>query len=477
MLIPLKCARSLLLTLIILCPPCSGTYGQHYGPADSAAIQLSTIGRGWARNSINTVIFRKNSLTTHNGRQYAAYYDDEGTVVLAKRRLGHGAWHVRETGFTANVTDAHNSISIGVDGNGILHMAWGMHGAPLQYARGTKPGGLELAAMDGMTGKNEQAVTYPRFYRLDDGDLLFMYRHGQSGSGDIMLNRYNSDTKRWQPVAHPLLAGEGKRNGYVNALAVDSAGGWHVSWTWRESWDVSTNHDMMYAYSPDEGRSWQTSTGRPYALPIGRGEAEIAREIPAGSELINQGSMTIDPEGRPVIATYWWPEGSSSPQYHIIWRDGEGWKTRQVTRRTAPFSLSGGGTKRIPVSRPQIVAGGNHHLYLIYRDRERSGGVTVAVSCDPEYRRWTLREIYRSPVGLWEPSLDRQAWKKRGVLYLLLQKVGQGDAETLEELPPQPVRVLRWVPSPYRRQNGRGNDRDVCPGGCNSQINCLNNTY
>lgn len=29
-----------------------------------------------------------------------------------------------------------------------------------------------------MTGKDEDDVTYPEFYRMPDGDLLFVYRSG-----------------------------------------------------------------------------------------------------------------------------------------------------------------------------------------------------------------------------------------------------------------------------------------------------------
>ena len=119
-----------------------------------------------------------------------------------------------------------------------------------------------------MTGHNEARVTYPQFYRLPNGDLAFIYRHGQSGSGDIILNRYYAEKQKWRQLQHPLISGEGERNAYLNTMAIDESGGWHLSWTWRESWDVATNHDIMYAYSPDQGQSWQDSEGNAYSLPI-----------------------------------------------------------------------------------------------------------------------------------------------------------------------------------------------------------------
>ena len=119
-----------------------------------------------------------------------------------------------------------------------------------------------------MTGQREERVTYPQFYTLPGGDLLFVYRDGQSGRGDVLLNRYDVRRRAWRALQHPLIAGEGRRNAYVNQLAIDARGGWHLSWVWRESPDVASNHDVLYAYSPDEGRSWRTSSGAAYALPI-----------------------------------------------------------------------------------------------------------------------------------------------------------------------------------------------------------------
>ena len=54
--------------------------------------------------------------------------------------------------------------------------------------------------------------------------------------------------------------------------------------------------------------------------------------------------------------------------------------------------------------------------------------------------------IYHDSVEMWEPTYDPHAWKEYGELHLFVQKVGQGDGETLEELDPQPISVLEWVP-------------------------------
>src|SRR5690606_36770737 len=67
---------------------------------------LSTVGqtlpRGWAKSAINTAVFRKNSLVTHNGEQYAAWYDSTSHVILAKRQLDAEGWSYRRTQLTGN---------------------------------------------------------------------------------------------------------------------------------------------------------------------------------------------------------------------------------------------------------------------------------------------------------------------------------------------------------------------------------------
>lgn len=421
--------------LTLACAP------QSPGGQPERASHFSEIGTGFARSSVNAPIFRQSSVITHGADQYAAYYDAEGQMVLAKRRHGSDDWETLVTDHRGNVADAHNSISLGVDGEGYLHVSWDHHGQPLNYARAVSPGSLQLGEPTGQTGQNESQVTYPGFYPLPDGDLLFLYRDGGSGDGDILLNRYDVAEARWVPVQHPLIRGEGARNAYVNRLVIDADGGWHISWTWRETPDVATNHDVLYAYSPDQGCSWQRSTGEPYELPIVAATAEVAWEVPQASDLINQTSMAVDADGNPMVATYWRDEGQEIPQFRLVWRDASGWRMSQIGARSEAFRLSGGGTKRIPISRPQVIASRTGTVHVIYRELSR-GGVTIATSRSPQRDDWVVRDVWTEPVGLWEPSYDPVLWERDEVLHLFLQRVGQGDGEQLEDVPPQPAGVL-----------------------------------
>lgn len=108
----------------------------------TGAIRQVEVAEGWASNSVNAVIFRKNALVSFRDTQFIAFYDAEGTVVLGKRRIGADQWQLKQTPYKGNVRDAHNCISIMVDGAGYLHMAWDHHNDPLHYCRSTAPGSL-----------------------------------------------------------------------------------------------------------------------------------------------------------------------------------------------------------------------------------------------------------------------------------------------------------------------------------------------
>lgn len=406
--------------------------------------QIIPVGDGWANNSVNVTVFRKNSLVTYKDTQFIAYYDNEGFLTLGKRKLPKGEWNIHKTQYTGNVKDAHNIISIMVDGDSYLHVSWDHHGHPLRYAKGIEPLSLELGEKQSMTGKLEENVTYPEFYKMPNGDLIFIYRDGQSGKGNLVLNRYDVKSRKWSQLQRNLIDGEGKRNGYEQSC-VDDKGIIHISWVWRETPDVETNHDLCYAKSLDGGITWLNSQNKKYTLPIIAETSEYIALIPQNSELINQTAMTTDSQGRPYIATYWRESNSDIPQYHIVYNNGIEWKILNLNFRNTPFSLKGGGTKRIPIARPQLIVdskGKDTNLFLLFRDEERGEKVSVAVCKDINVSDWTISDLTEFSVGSWEPSFDTELWRNKGLLHIFVQKVDQVDGEGKADIEPQKVQVL-----------------------------------
>ena len=402
--------------------------------------QLIKVGKGYSGTSINTTVFRNSSLVTERDTQYISYYDVEGFLVLGKRRLMDTTWIVHRTQYRGNISDAHNVISMMVDGDGYLHVSFDHHGNKLNYCRSVAPGSLILGGKEAMIGKDENDVTYPEFYRLINGDLLFVYRSGASGRGNLVMNRYDIETRTWKRVQDVLIDGEGKRNAYWQ-LCVDESGTIHLSWVWRESWLVETNHDLCYARSKDGGKTWCKSTGEIYTLPICQNNAEYACRIPQNRELINQTSMSTDLEGHPYIVTYWRDEESLVPQYRLVWHDGVKWYNSQVIDRTLSFSLKGGGTKMIPISRPRMVVDGEK-AYFIFRDAERGSKVSMAYTENIKKGIWKVKDLTDFSVGAWEPSFDMELWKKMKKLHIFVQETNQGDGEKVINTIPTDIYVM-----------------------------------
>jgi hypothetical protein len=421
-----------------------------------------TVGDGWANNSVNTVVFRKNALCSYQDTQYISYYNKNGFVVLGKRTIPSAKWDLYTTTLRGNVSDAHNSISMMVDGDGFLHLSWDQHNSELRYCRSVEPGSLEMTGEMEMTGENESRVTYPEFYSLPGGDLLFLYRNGESGQGNLVVNRYDVKEMKWTQLHSNLIDGEKKRNAYWQAC-VDKKGTIHLSWVWRETPDVSSNHDLCYARSKDGGVTWENSNGEIYSLPINAANAEYACRIPGQSELINQTSMSADEDGQPVIASYWREaeevkaegEGKDGgkqevkvrvkvvPQYHIVYKNNGKWVVDDLGFRRLGFSLSGRGTKRIPIARPQVIAwkkNDKKFIAVIFRDEERGSRISIAVK--KLGGDWKIEDLSKSSVGSWEPLYDTELWMLKKQLHLFVQYSEQQDAEGMLAIAPTEVKVI-----------------------------------
>lgn len=436
-------------TLLLLLS--AGTAGA--SRSESGTRTLPIAGDGFAGSSVNVLANSQHTLFTHGSTQFAAFYAADATLVLARRTLGSDAWETHRTNHRGRVDDAHNTVALAVDGTGTLHVAWDHHANALNYARSVAPGSLELGPRQAMTGSREEKVTYPAFLRLPSGDLLFFYRDGVSGQGNLALNRYSIADQTWTQVHANLIDGEGARNAYPT-VHVDRRGRVHLAWVWRETSDVATNHDIAYARSSDGGVTWTSVLGQPLSVPITMAGADYALRIGQNRSLMNPPTVAADSRGNPLIANYWKPDGSDIPQVHLLRHDGKNWQVHQVSRRTTPFDLAGTGTRRPPLSRAVLVSETPWRrpssAYLVYRDDER-GGRAVLAACpemDAPSPEWSFTNLTAHSLGAWEPSLDPEQWNRMRQLHLLVQRVEQRDGNDTRALTtaPTPVEVLIWSP-------------------------------
>ena len=251
---------------------------------------------------------------THKGYQYVVYYtgkdrslpEEEGAakVIIARRKVAGGDWE-RSTlqGYKITSDDAHNRQSIGISGDGVIHIAFDHHNDPvLNYAK-TKAGvanNPDNVLWDDSVftyapdfGQNllkpGTKVTYPNFNQFPGGGLILYYRHGGSYGGDMHLARYDSEASEWAFVRNVSTRFgtfdgiETTRGPYTaGGMQVDNEGNLHVAWLFRERpcvgvkpeihYERFCNHGLFYASSPDEGKTWYHADGRLVA-DTSKGEA------------------------------------------------------------------------------------------------------------------------------------------------------------------------------------------------------------
>ncbi|MDX9975182.1 MAG: BNR repeat-containing protein, partial [FCB group bacterium] len=210
------------------------------------------------------------ALLTRGDRQFVAYYDAERRMTVASRTLGTSEWR-RAVLPEVLGWDSHNYVTMAVDDKGFIHVSGNMHCRPLVYFRTAAPLDIATFAPAKMVGEREDRVTYPDFLssiRGPEGELLFTYRDGRSGSGDQVYNAYDAEKRAWRRLLDtPLTSGEGKCNAYSFGPVRGPDGFYHLCWVWRDTPDCATNHDVCYARSKDM-RHWESAAGKPLPLPI-----------------------------------------------------------------------------------------------------------------------------------------------------------------------------------------------------------------
>ena len=228
---------------------------------------------------LNAVVEQRDQLVSYKGWQYATFYQQmTGPTVrhlaIARRRLPAGVWESFDFGdYVQSTNDDHNGIALGICPNdGTIHLSFDHHVSPLHYRRSqtnvaNNPSQyVWSASLFGAIGGNAppnagSQVTYPKFVSTPDGNLLFEFRDGGSGNGDDILYKYSGGSNSWIRMGMFINGKVRPCNAYPNGFQFDNNGRLHATWGWRETPDGTTEHDLMYAYSPDTGATWYTTGG------------------------------------------------------------------------------------------------------------------------------------------------------------------------------------------------------------------------
>jgi hypothetical protein len=310
------------------------------------------------------------ALYTVGKRQYVAYYDSAHQMTLAVRHLNSKKWQYQKLDSKVG-WDSHNYISITTDDDGYIHLVGNLHSSPLIYFRSAKPHDINsMQALHRMTGSEEDVTTYPEFMRSPNGDLIFHYRYGRSGSGYEVYNKYDHASGQWvRLIDKPLTDGQKKMNAYMQGPELGPDGYYHLIWVWRDTPDCSTNHTLSHARSKDL-LNWESIRGEKVALPITINYRELYVDTtPIKGGLINIGiKIGFDSKGQLVIGYHKYDKDGNT-QLFLSRFENNNWTSRQITQWDYRWDFKGMGTIvneiLIDSPKPSPVAGqltfGYHH--------------------------------------------------------------------------------------------------------------------
>lgn len=406
-------------------------------PESATDVTIST--DGYNIDSRNVGSF-SNPVWNLNGNQYVAFYDSLLHLKVGKRALG-GAFTVYDTGKIGTrdlVTydDDHNVIALGIDPNGYIHIVYDTHQDPMgtHYIKSTNPEDPSAwtTMTGGMTGANEDGVTYPDF-KTDGTNLFFLYRNGYSGNGELYVNKYTHSTTTWAATAAPFVNSVAATGSPYWEAEFDTSGNLHTTYLWR---DVTTAFNTKYSYTMLSGTTAYDSKGVVQSLPVLITTADIFDPIQTNSgglRATNLNGITIGPDGMPHIAY-----GKADQQgyfniYHAWMDSSKVWHSNKVTSFQAALYAS-------YLSIPEIVySASRNSIILIFRWNSMGGHTIAAETIDNQ----TYRFHQIGTTATTNIVVDKQLFKSDNTkLHIISTTVG--GVET-----PTPVIITETNPSTW----------------------------
>jgi len=418
-------------------------------------------------NTVNVASYQQDGILTHNGYQYTAWYQNDGSgpvqasAVLARRALPDGDWESAQLAHPLWSNDSHNTIALGVTpSDGRLHVTFPTHDNPVRYTR-TIPGVLDdpeafewssllfdriHRLFPGAAGA-PQTFTYPQFENVQ-GKTLLTWRDGSTNNGRQALLRYNDDPDgTWTFVGRFThnaggtytsdFGSSATRYGYIHGFTADpSTGDLAVTLSWRElnsAWCTGPvavgNHDLGYAASSDAGLTWQNNAGNAVATTtLGDSAGTITpfspgivvETIPINKGLINQETQGFDSQGRLHVVTSrvpdediagncvgdFYPERAANATPYHHWRDATGeWHTLRL-----PFRSGSAG-------RTKIAFDAQDNAYVVLPDAR-----IVAASAASDWTDWEI--VFEDPAveNVSELIIDRHRVRDDGILTVAYQE-------------------------------------------------------
>jgi hypothetical protein len=312
--------------------------------------KILTIDQVWAGHPVGF------SLMTQDNRQYIAYYNEDRHMTVGQRNLDEETFDLltlpvfdREEGNGTSTIlnwDSHNSVTLGMDKEGYIHLSGNMHVHPITYFKSTRPNDIHSLKQEmEMVGSNEERCTYPKFMTTRDGELIFHYRDGGSGNGNEIYNIYNTESRAWERLLDsPLTDGRGEMNAYASQPSLREDDWYHMYWVWRDTPDCETNHDLSYIKSPDM-INWFDVFGNKVTLPVTIAQENVIVDpIPPKGGIINLAAkLCLDENNNPLMAYHKY-DSAGNLQFYVSKVEDGAWKAKKVTNWDYRWEFSGRGS-------------------------------------------------------------------------------------------------------------------------------------
>lgn len=407
--------------------------------------------------TVNGRTHQQTPLVTYRGYQYVTFFDARRRVCIGRRELPRGSWQVIQfKDHTFKTNDAHNTAVIGIcDKDGTIHMAFDHHASPLNYRISKQGAAHNPESVEWNAGlfsgvlhtlgsvKPDPKFTYPRFFPVPNGNLMLYYRSVTSGNGNGVIEEYDGKKHNWTRGLGAFIARDqgtftfgGKtsiyRCPYMNSLSY-AGDRLHASWIWRDRFEktsATNQHDLLYAYSDDHGRTWLNSEGK----LIGRTGRKLINlnspgltviPIPAGAGLANQNThyAFTDSSVHVVMRGNWKDEqsGEKEGRYFHCWRTKDGVWDYAV----------------LPVSgqRPKLVGTKKHGLILAYTSGDQLRLAAGKPNAAKTRWQWTEVKLPRSHSCYGDAVIDLQRWEEEQVLSFFCQEKPKREIKTSQPGP------------------------------------------
>lgn len=370
-----------------------------------------------------------------SGTIYQAYvfWNSSSQLVIATRVLD-GSWtQYAQAAITIPGDDNHDSIAIGLDPNGYIHVCYAMHVDALHYRTSDVPIDSwtgTLTTTLSMVGTNESAVTYPFFFNDPAGNLYFLFRDGGSGNGDLYMYKYTHGTTTWAAAAGTGTGGkliDGKsespdRSPYWEHPVFDadfgSGGYMHLPFRWRVTGDADgANRDLNYVKW--NGTNWYHADGTAQTVPITSANCEVVDNTSGANLGLTSGhAIYSDSNGNPHIV---YPKTHTDGYRHLFhaYHDGASWTITQLTAENNP-NLGDNSTYLLGLIPSIAIDRATDTIYVLYINPINGDGIQLLKSTDGT--TWTHKTVYPYSVGWWSPKFDYVEFERSGNLYLPVEE-------------------------------------------------------